>query len=71
MQTATTLKGSIQCVDAKELAEALGVSERQVRRWGADGTIPSRKISHKVRRYRLDEVVEWLESTRQGPGRDA
>jgi phage terminase Nu1 subunit (DNA packaging protein) len=45
-------------VDARELAETLGVSRRTVAYWVAAGC-PSETWGMRVRRFRLSEVVAW------------
>ncbi len=42
----------------KQLAEWLGVSERTIERWTADG-MPCRRI-HRTVRYRPSEVEAWI-----------
>ena len=45
-------------VDARELADALGVSRRTVTRWVAAGC-PSQTWGMRVRRFRISEVAAW------------
>jgi excisionase family DNA binding protein len=51
---------------AAEIGERLGVTAGTVLKWHRDGRIPCRKLSHKVLRFRLSEVVEALESHENG-----
>jgi predicted site-specific integrase-resolvase len=43
-----------------ELAQALGVNERTVRKWRADGTGPSVLWAGEHARYRWGDVQVWL-----------
>jgi hypothetical protein len=43
-----------------ELAEALGVNERTVRKWRADGTGPPVLWAGEHARYRWGDVLAWL-----------
>ncbi len=43
-----------------ELAEALGVNERTVRKWRADGTGPPVLWAGAHARYRWGDVLEWM-----------
>lgn len=47
---------------ASELAGRLGVTPGTVLAWRRQGRIPGRKLSHKVLRFALSEVVAALES---------
>ncbi len=47
---------------AVELAEALTIKTGTVQVWSREGKIPSIKLSHKVIRFDLDEVIEALQS---------
>jgi excisionase family DNA binding protein len=51
---------------AAELAERLKVKPDTVRLWARQGKIPARKLSHKILRFNLADVVATLE-TRQCP----
>ena len=46
-------------IDARELAEAMGVSLSTITRWTRAGA-PSETWGIRVRRYRLSEVEAWL-----------
>ncbi len=46
---------------AAELAERLKVAPDTIRLWARQGKIPVRKLSHKVHRYDLAEVLTALE----------
>ncbi len=48
-------------VDARELADTLGVSIATVKRWTAAGA-PSETWGMRVRRYRVSKVEAWLRS---------
>lgn len=50
-------------VDTRELADILAVSTNTIRRWEADGTIPSIRIAGTVR-YDLDAVLQTGSSSR-------
>ena len=45
---------------AEQLAASLGVKPDTIRDWGRRGLIPRVKVSHKVVRYVLDDVVTVL-----------
>ena len=51
---------------AKTLAEMLQLSEEQVYRLAAAGTIPSYKIGG-ARRFRESDIEAWLQSCKSGP----
>ena len=50
----------LQYLTIEELAEALKVSERQVRYWLSDTDIPHRRPSPRVVLFVLVEVDEWM-----------
>jgi excisionase family DNA binding protein len=54
----------------REVADALGVSEDWLYERAARSEIPSYKIGG-MRKFRLDEVLAWLEQQREGPAVDA
>jgi excisionase family DNA binding protein len=54
---------------AARLAARLGVKPETVLRWHRDGKIPARKLSHKVLRFDLAEVVAALEASQRLEGR--
>ena len=47
-------------IDAKQVAEHLGVSLRTVRTWTAAGKLPSHRAGPKLVRYDVNEVDEAL-----------
>lgn len=47
---------------AAELADRLKITAETVRAWYRAGRVPGHKYSHKVLRFRLDEVVAALET---------
>jgi excisionase family DNA binding protein len=49
---------------AAELADRLKVKADTVRAWARQGRIPARRLSHKVVRFNLADVVAALESAR-------
>ena len=55
---------SDELLTAAELADRLKVKPDTVRVWVRSGKIPTRKLSHKVIRFSLPEVVAALESAR-------
>jgi excisionase family DNA binding protein len=57
---------SPQRIDAKQLAERLGVSLRTVRTWTKDGRLPSHRVGPKLVRYDPDEVSEALRAAEEG-----
>ena len=52
-----------------EVAHRLKVSAETVRDWWRQGRIPGHRYSHKVLRFRLDEVVAALETYGSAPPR--
>jgi excisionase family DNA binding protein len=53
-------------VDIAGIARYLASSERHVKRLVAERRIPHHKVGHFVR-FDLDDIDEWLRSTRRGP----
>jgi excisionase family DNA binding protein len=53
---------------AAELAARLGVKAGTVFSWHRSGRIPARKLSHKIVRFCLAEVVAALEARPQADG---
>lgn len=51
---------STQLISGRELAAKLGLSPDTVRRWAAEGRIPSLRISANRRRFDWDLVLEAL-----------
>ncbi len=47
-------------IDAKELADCLGLSVWTIRKWRAENAIPFVKLKRSVR-YKLQEVIDYLE----------
>jgi excisionase family DNA binding protein len=47
---------------AAEVAERLGVKPGTILGWYRMGRIPARRLSHKVLRFNLDDVVTALEN---------
>jgi excisionase family DNA binding protein len=54
-------------LDANELAEVLAVPVTWVREHTRSGAIPHLELG-RYKRYRLDEVLAWLETCRKGGG---
>lgn len=46
---------------AEEIAAHFRVKPETVRGWARQGIVPSIKLSHKMVRYRLDDVIEALQ----------
>jgi excisionase family DNA binding protein len=55
-------------LNAKEVADRLGVPESWVRQETRAGRMPHVRLG-RYRRYDWDEVVAWLETQRQGQWR--
>jgi predicted DNA-binding transcriptional regulator AlpA len=56
-------------VRSEDVAEYLKVTRQTVQRWtrATVDPLPVRKCGHRgFRRYRMSEVVEWLERRKQG-----
>ncbi len=53
--------------DAKVVAKALSVGQRTLWRWIAAGTFPAPDLSigAKVRRWRRETVLDWIEQNAQ------
>ena len=52
-------------VDIGAVAQALGISMRQVRRFVADGYIPFVRVGHLIR-FDPDELNDWINARRAG-----
>ena len=50
----------VRLLTAEELAERLRVRPNTVKAWARDGRIPAIRLSPKIIRFDLDEVVEAL-----------
>ena len=46
---------------AEQLADRLGVKPRTVKQWSQDGLIPAKRLTPKVIRYSLDDVIASLQ----------
>ncbi len=55
---------------ADQLANRLGVKPRTVRQWHQTGLIPATRLTPKVIRYNLDEVVASLQKRQAAKGGD-
>ncbi len=53
-------------VDIGGVARYLASSERHIKRLVAERRIPHHKVGHFVR-FDLDDIDDWLRSTRRGP----
>lgn len=61
-----------ELLDARGLAAKLGVSVGTVNRWTRAGRIPVLRLSRKVRRFRLPDVVDAIRTRNaEEGGRDA
>lgn len=58
---------SERLLEAKEIAELLGVPERWVREHTRSGAIPHIPLGRYVR-YDEDDVAAWVESLKRGGG---
>ncbi len=54
-------------IDARELAEHLGINLGLVYRWSSDGRIPRYKLGHKTVRFRLCEVLRVFREEADAP----
>jgi excisionase family DNA binding protein len=52
-------------VDIQSVADSLGISMRQVRRWVAEGQIPFVRVGHLIR-FDPDELKDWIDARRHG-----
>jgi excisionase family DNA binding protein len=50
---------------AEEVASELQVRPGTIRLWARQGLIPSVRLSHKVRRFQLDDVIAALKSAKE------
>ena len=64
MPTSTAVR---PLMDLPAVAERLGVGHRHIRRLVAERRIPYLKCGHLLRFHR-DEIEEWLDAARVGPG---
>ncbi len=55
---------------AQELASHLGVKPGTILDWHRKGKIPARRLSHKVLRFNLRDVLAALEARQAAPGRE-
>jgi excisionase family DNA binding protein len=53
---------------AKEMADHLGVKPGTILGWYRQGKIPARKLSHKVLRFNLHDVLAALEANKTARG---
>ena len=53
---------------AAELADCLGVKPGTILGWHRSGRIPGRRLSHKVLRFSLAEVLAALEGRQEAAG---
>jgi excisionase family DNA binding protein len=51
-----------ELLTAEDLAKRLRVSADTVRRWAREGRVPEVRLSRKVRRFRMADVAEAIES---------
>jgi excisionase family DNA binding protein len=63
-----TASATVELLTAPELAERLGVRPGTVLQWYRQGRIPGRKLSHKVLRFVLTEVLAATEPSRSEGG---
>ncbi len=56
---------------AEQLAERLGVKPRTVKDWQRDGKIPATRLTPKVIRYDLEQVVTVLKQREEATGVDS
>jgi predicted site-specific integrase-resolvase len=61
----------IELLTAEQLANSLGIKPRTVREWHRAGYIPATRLTPKVIRYDLGQVVATLKErqARKGAGR--
>jgi predicted site-specific integrase-resolvase len=57
-----------ELLTAAELADCLGVKPGTVLGWHRSGRIPGRRLSHKVLRFSLTEVLAALEGRQEADG---
>lgn len=57
-----------ELLDATELARRLGVRPSTVREWGRSNRIPKRRLSYKVVRYDMEDVLRALDKSHVTPG---
>ena len=53
---------------AEQLADRLAVKPRTIREWFRAGLIPATRLSPKVIRYNLDDVVKALKERQEAQG---
>jgi len=54
-------------LNARQLAEGLGISPHTVLDWFEAGLMPGFKLNGRSVRFREDEVEAWLETQRSAP----
>jgi excisionase family DNA binding protein len=62
---ATPKAPTARLIDSAELADWLGVSPRQVRRWVEGGTIPVTRLDRRVR-FDVVAIEKWLKRQTAG-----
>ena len=68
METEQCVKRHLSPIrDAKWVADVTGLSQKQVYALAAEGTIPAFRPSERTVRFREDEVLAYIESTRIRP----
>lgn len=55
-----------QYLTAREVADLLGVKEKTLYSWAAEGRIPSHKFG-RLRRFFRSDVIDFIKQSRQGP----
>ncbi len=62
MARAVELDTELVCITAKQLAAILSVSKRTLYRMRSAGQLPSPLRIGGVVRWRLDEIINWIEA---------
>ena len=57
-----------ELLTAEQLADRLAVKPRTIREWFRAGLIPATRLSPKVIRYNLDDVVTALKERQEAQG---
>jgi excisionase family DNA binding protein len=56
-------------VSVEVIAELLNLNPMTVYKWASNKKIPSYKFGHKMLRFDLSEIEQWLETKRQNNGK--
>lgn len=53
-------KGIEELLTTDQVAKALNVTVKTVRKWRYEGQLPAVKVGKRLVRYRMRDILEWL-----------